>query len=89
MTHVTLSIPDSVYEEMKKHPEINWSAVARESIIEKTLSLKKKITTKELFNSLSEETRNSIIKTNEKEAKEFFKKVRGAGSKRAKYLTQA
>ena len=32
MANLTLSIPDDLYEEMKKHPEIRWSEVARQAV---------------------------------------------------------
>ena len=39
MAHITLSIPDDVYTEMKHHPEIKWSEVARKSISEQAQKL--------------------------------------------------
>ncbi len=60
MAHLTLSIPDPVYSEMKKHPEIKWSAVAREAIIEKTTLLKKSMHTKDFLRLLSPETQKEI-----------------------------
>ncbi|OGS66522.1 MAG: hypothetical protein A3K59_08595 [Euryarchaeota archaeon RBG_19FT_COMBO_69_17] len=35
MTNLTLSVPDDLYEEMKKHPEIRWSEVARQALVKK------------------------------------------------------
>lgn len=35
MVSLTLSIPEEMRKEMKKFPEINWSAVAREAIRKK------------------------------------------------------
>jgi hypothetical protein len=35
MPNVTVSIDDSLKEEMDDHPEINWSEVARQAIREK------------------------------------------------------
>ncbi len=32
MTNITLSIEDSIYQEMKKHSEIKWSEFVRKSI---------------------------------------------------------
>ena len=67
MAHITLSIPDETYESMKKHPEINWSAVARASIIEKSVALKNKTSSKELLNLISKEAqmqRKALIQSN-------------------------
>ena len=39
MVSITLSVPESVREQMKKFPEINWSGFVRASIEEKTKRL--------------------------------------------------
>ena len=36
MTNLTLSIPDDLKVKMRHFPEINWSEVARQAIMEKT-----------------------------------------------------
>jgi len=41
MTNLTLSIPDDLYEEMKKHPEIRWSEVARQAVRRKLEDLRR------------------------------------------------
>jgi len=41
MTNVTLSIEDSIYEEMKKHSEIKWSEFIRKAIKNRLEELKK------------------------------------------------
>ena len=41
MTNLTLSIPDDLYEEMKKHPEIRWSEVARQAVTRKLEDLRR------------------------------------------------
>lgn len=32
--NLTLSVPDELYKEMKKHPQFKWSEVARQAIKE-------------------------------------------------------
>ncbi len=76
MAHIILSIPDEIYAEMKSHPEIKWSEIARKSIIEKTLPLKKSIKGKEMLELLSEETRKEIQSTDKEKWVEFYKKVK-------------
>ncbi len=39
MVSITLSVPESVREQMKKFPEINWSGFVRASIEEKAKRL--------------------------------------------------
>ena len=88
MAHITLSVPDEVYGEMKQHPEIKWSEIARQSIIEKTLLLKKRMNAKDLFKLLSPETQKSIKSMTEAEGKKFYKEMKKKEWKRAKYLIQ-
>lgn len=48
MVSITLSVPDETRRLMKEHPEVNWSALIRKIIEEKTknLSLKEKMKSK-------------------------------------------
>ncbi|PIN95574.1 hypothetical protein COU56_01130 [Candidatus Pacearchaeota archaeon CG10_big_fil_rev_8_21_14_0_10_31_9] len=39
MVSITLSVPEDIRKLMKKFPEINWSAVVRNSITEKAQKL--------------------------------------------------
>lgn len=41
MTNLTLSVPDDLYAEMKKHPEIRWSEVARQALARKLDDLRR------------------------------------------------
>jgi len=41
MVSLTLAIPREIKKEMEKHPEINWSEVARQAIVKKIILLKK------------------------------------------------
>ena len=41
MTNLTLSVPDDLYKEMKKHPEIRWSEVARQALAKKLDDLRR------------------------------------------------
>lgn len=48
MPNMTLSIPEEIHEAMKKHKEIRWSEIARDSIVEhvRKLEIMDKITSK-------------------------------------------
>ena len=56
MPNVTLSIPETLHEKMKKHSEIRWSEVVRKSITQKIddlemmdkLTMKSKLTQKDV-----------------------------------------
>lgn len=41
MANLTLSIPDDLKAKMSRFPEINWSEVARQAILEKTRLLER------------------------------------------------
>lgn len=41
MVSITLSVPEELKKEMDIHPEMNWSEIARQSIREKIMVLKK------------------------------------------------
>jgi hypothetical protein len=41
MPNLTLSVPDALYEEMRKHPEIRWSEVARQALARKLEDLRR------------------------------------------------
>jgi len=41
MVSITLSVPEELKKEMDMHPELNWSAVARQAIKNKIVFLKK------------------------------------------------
>ena len=89
MAHITLSIPDEVYTEMKRHPEIKWSEVARHSIIQKTHLLKTSMSGKDVMGLLSVKTRISLEKVPEKDWAKFSKEGKKRSWKRRSYLTQA
>lgn len=40
MANITLSVPEEMFLEMKKHKEMKWSEVAREAIARKLAELK-------------------------------------------------
>jgi len=40
MTNITLAVPEDIKKEMDKFPEINWSEIARASIIKRISFLK-------------------------------------------------
>jgi len=77
-----------VHKEMRRHPEIKWSEIARRSIMLKIADLKKTMKSKEFLELVDTETRRSIEETPEKEWKAFYEKAKKAEWKRAKYLTQ-
>ena len=57
MVNITLSVPEDLQEELKKHQEVNWSAVIRKALqdhlrkvqIAETIAQKSKLTKKDVF----------------------------------------
>ncbi len=88
MAHITLSIPNNIYDEMKQHPEIKWSELAREKFKEylKQMTI---VRGSDLMRMLPKETQKTISETPLKKAAEFAKAVEREGWKRVKSLTQA
>lgn len=41
VANLTLSVPDALYEEMKRYPEIRWSEVARQALARKIEDLRR------------------------------------------------
>lgn len=70
MVSITLAVPEELKKEMDTHPEMNWSAIARQAIKEKLDILKKM----DIILAKSKMT--------EKDALEFGKKVNRAVAKR-------
>ena len=89
MAHMTLSVPDDMLKEMKKHPEIKWTEVARQSFLGRLRLLKGTMTTKDFFKLLSPDTQKSMLETDEKGWTQFSKKMRQKDRERARFLIQA
>ena len=41
MVSITLAVPEELKKEMDKHPELNWSEIARQAIKQRIIFLKK------------------------------------------------
>lgn len=41
MANLTLRVPDSLYRELRRHPEIRWSEVARQALVRKLDDLRR------------------------------------------------
>jgi len=72
MVSITLAVPEELKEDMERHPELNWSEVARQAIKEKLLVLKRM------------DIMLSKSKLTEEEAVELGRKVNKALAKRYK-----
>lgn len=89
MAHITLSIPDDLYREIKMHPHIKWSAAAREGIKRQLSQIKGVISGKELLDKLSPETRMALTEIPHGKWAAGYKQMKESEKRRLKLLTQA
>lgn len=89
MAHITLSIPDDLYQEIKKHPQIKWSEAARQGIKQQLLQVGGVISGKELIKRLSPETQRALREIPDSKWVEGYNKIKESEKKRLKLLTRA
>lgn len=70
MVNITLSLPEDLRKEMKKHKEVNWSAVIRRALVEQL----RKIAIAEEIASKSKFTKKDVEELSKKIKKEMAKK---------------
>lgn len=88
MAHMTISIPDEMYEEIKDYTEVKWSEAARRGIIMKLQEVKGITSGKELLHSLPESTKKNLDKAKKfsrADSNKWVKKMREKGWKRVNY----
>ena len=86
---MTLSIPDELYKEIKKHPHIKWSEAAREGIKQQLYNLGGVISGKDLIKRLSPETQRALREIPHSKWVNGYKKMKESEKRRLKLLTQA
>lgn len=77
MTEIKLTIPESLYEKMKKYPKIKWDSIAQSALeryikrfeITEKIAIKSKLTLDDL-----EEISNEITKRSWQQHKRYLKK---------------
>ena len=88
MAHVTLSIPDEVYKNMKRYPEIKWSEVVRKTIVSYLEGMQDTASSADIRESLSVETLDKLRAIGLNKSKKYYAKMAKEEWKRAKSLTQ-
>ena len=79
MPNITLSIPDEVYEKMKRYAEVKWSEVARKAIIDYLRKLEEgayESSTEELLKELGENFKQSLSELSSEKSIEMYEKQR-------------
>jgi len=78
MTELKLNIPESLYQKMKKHPEIKWDSIAQSALIRyiEKIEMTEDITSKcKLTLDDVEEISNEITKRSWEKHKEYLRNL--------------
>lgn len=89
MPHITLSIPQKVYETMKKHPEVKWTQIARESLTQYADEIQGITTTDVIRKRLGPKFIKSIARDYGEDDQTTLKKIKEAKWRRINSLTPA
>ncbi len=78
MTNVTFSIDDDIHKKMKEHPEIKWTEILRNSIIEYLKKVEKidVLPIEEFRKNLDQDILNMIEVLDEGEELKFYQKTK-------------
>ncbi len=78
MTNITFSIDDDIHKKMKEHPEIKWTEILRQSIINYLKNVEEidVISIKDFRERLDPELLQKIEELDEQEEILFYKEVR-------------
>jgi hypothetical protein len=78
MTNITFSIDDDIHKKMKEHPEIKWTEILRQSIINYLKNVEEidVISIKDFRERLDPEMLQKIEELDEQEEILFYKEVR-------------
>ena len=90
MTNITFSVDDDLHKKMKTHPEIKWTEILRNAIVNylKKIEEPDVITVEELRKNLDIETLQMIDGLNESEEIAFYEKAKKMEKERTKKLQE-
>ena len=93
MTNMTISIPDHIHKIMKNHPDIKWSEIARQGIVQKAATLGVSVPIQDLLKRLPSKTQDTIRAAAidpkaDKNFKSHYKNVKEVEWKRVRSLTR-
>lgn len=89
MPHITLSIPQDVYDLMKKHPEVKWTQVVREGIRSYALDLEGETTTEEIRKRMDPQVLAAIKDATPEQSRAWLKAMREKEWKKRESWTRA
>ena len=76
MAHITLAVPDEVYDAMKSHPDIKWSEVARRSIVSRLQTVRASVSGKQLLGTFSKEFQQDLKEVSTMDWRAFHAKTK-------------
>ncbi len=78
MTNVTFSVDDDIHKKMKEHPEIKWTEILRNSIIEYLKKVEEidVLAIEEFRKNLDQDILNMIEELDEGEELKFYQKTK-------------
>ncbi len=76
MPHITLSIPQDVYDLMKKHPEVKWTQIVRERIHSYVEELEGETTMERIRQKIDPKVLAAIPDVSKEDAKAWVRKMR-------------
>ena len=85
MPNITLSVPNEVYEKMKKYKEVKWSEVVRRAILEYLRKLEEGglvMTTRELLDMLGSEFEEKLDRISLEDFEKAYEKMKEEEMKR-------
>lgn len=82
MPHITLSIPQDVYDLMKRHPEVKWTQIVRQSIRDYVDELEGESSMERIRDKLDPAVLAAIPDVSKEDAKDWVRKMREKGWKK-------
>ena len=91
MTNITFSVDDDLHKQMKKHPEIKWTEILRQSILNylKKVEELDELSIEDFRTRLDPKLLSKIEELNEQDEILFYKKVKEKEHKRLDRLQES
>ena len=90
MTNITFSVDDDLHKQMKEHPEIKWTEILRQSILNYLKKVEEidELSIEDFRTRLDPKLFSRIEELNEQDEILFYKKVKEKNHERLDYLQE-
>lgn len=90
MTNITFSVDDDLHKQMKEHPEIKWTEILRQSILNYLKKVEEidELSIEDFRTRLDPKLLSRIEELNEQDEILFYKKVKEKNYERLDYLQE-